>query len=289
MLGWLDLPGMNGLKGTESNTLPPIGAGQPFPVTRDAKLRGGFAMDPGHEFDEVNDQLFGNKKGTPGGPINAGFVASYAALNGGKNAANAGQVMDCFEPARLPILTGLAREFAVCDAWYSSVPGPTWPNRFFVHAATSGGHVDNKLHRYAMPTIYDRLSQSGVSWRIYYHDIPQCLALTRLQGSFFKGKFKKFSRFLADARQAALPAYSFIEPRYFTWFKRYPANDQHPPHDVEHGEALIADVYDALRGSPAWPHTLLIITYDEHGGIYDHEHPIEGKPPGDAAGDRFCR
>jgi phospholipase C len=108
-----------------------------------------------------------------------------------------------------------------------------------------------------------------------------------LRSSFFKRNFSAFGRFAEDAGKGDLPTYSFIEPQYFDFFNS-PANDQHPPHDVGLGEMLIADVYEALRASPAWVNTLLVVLYDEHGGIYDHEFPPAAVPPAPPAPGGFA-
>ena len=174
----------------------------------------------------------------------------------------------------MPVASTLAREFAVCDRWFSSLPGPTWPNRFFAHTASSGGDVNMEYFRsYPMRTIYENLEDTNVSWRIYYHDIPQSLALGRLRKIQFARRFRKFGSFPDDARNGSLDSYVFIEPRYFNFLGRK-ANDQHPPHDLRLGEDLIADVYEALRKSPLWSKTLLVVTHDEHGGFYDHARPV---------------
>ncbi|MGH9759309.1 MAG: alkaline phosphatase family protein, partial [Blastocatellia bacterium] len=153
--------------------------------------------------------------------------------------------------------------------------GPTWPNRMFVHAATSAGQIDNNVHEnaYNIDTIYDRLDEKGEPWKIYFHDFPQSIALIHLQKDFVvENRFRLFADFLEDAAQGHLPAYSFIEPRY-TDFLFIKANDQHPPHDVALGEHLIADVYEAVRDSPQWNQTALIVLWDEHGAFYDHVPP----------------
>lgn len=122
-----------------------------------------------------------------------------------------------------------------------------------------------------MRTLYDNLSDMNVSWRIYYHDVPQSMALST-QHKYFLSKYELFDAFIRDCRQGLLPQYSFIEPRYFNEGASR-ANDQHPIHGVVLGENLIADVYEALRASPTWAQTLLIVTWDEHGGFYDHVLP----------------
>ena len=284
MLGYMksEIPSLNGLDGTQWN---PEDASDPVvrvPVSSDAGYTDP-AVDPSHWTPDVLDQIYSVHKcgtkppGLPGIGPNMSFVANYSYRNNNSFAA-AHPIMRCFAPSSLPALTTLAREFAVCDSWYSSLPGQTWPNRIFVHAATSDGHIDNKLYDYDIETIYHRLEEASRSWKIYFHDIPQSLALKGLRADTFKDRFQLFHEFLADAREGSLPDYSFIEPRYFDFgFKR--ANDQHPNHDVSMGDVLIADVYEAVRNSPLWQQTLLVILWDEHGGIYDHAFPSQPQVP----------
>ena len=157
------------------------------------------------------------------------------------------------------------------------MPGPTWPNRFFVHSGTSLGHVDMpegifhpNLHLYNQETVYDRLGDAGKSWAIYYGDVPQTLTMTHMLKYPFK--FHKMPQFFTDARgsEANFPNYSFIEPTYFGSGQ----NDEHPPSDILRGEVLLAQVYNAIRNNEAlWEKTLLVVLYDEHGGFYDHVTP----------------
>jgi len=287
MLGFArsdDFP-VNGLTGNESNFLDPLQpTGSPVVVSPDATYVPDRDPDPGHEFPNVATQLHGS---FPPPPIshgsNIGFVADYASVAG---AARGGEIMRCYARGRLPVLETLAREFAVCDAWFSSMPGPTWPNRLFAHCATSGGFIDGALRSYNMRAIYQNLEDAGVSWRVYFDDIPQTLALANLR-RFFSSKFERFGdAFERDCDQGRLPQYSFIEPRYFNHGNLHRANDQHPFHGVIGGELLIAQVYEAIRRSSQWKDTLLIVTWDEHGGFYDHEPPPRSTPP-DAATTNF--
>lgn len=181
-------------------------------------------------------------------------------------------------PAQLPVLSQLAQKFAVCDHWFASAPCQTWPNRWFVHAATADGHENNDPPHFPnVPTIFNRLEQAGIdSWKIYFHDIAQ--AHTVLQLFLLGSHFHSYRQFQADCQTGQLPAYSFIEPQYFADFG-HPENDQHPPSVVTLGEQLIADVYNCLRASKVWRKTLLLITYDEHGGCYDHVAPSAAVPP----------
>jgi phospholipase C len=253
--------------------------------------------DPPHEFKDVTLQIFGqNDVPSPPTPKNNGFITSYSAFRDSGGVAmgttKGKTIMKCFDPLiQLPVLSTLAQNFLLCDHWFSSLPGPTWPNRLFVHAASSGGLIDSPssleavkeelgLSRYGLRTIYENLSfnhDKPYSWKIYYHDFAHALALSNLHD--FPDNFQPFSQFLLDTQNDDLPDYSFIEPAYWA-FPSHASNDQHPPHDVRSGETLIADVYNALRRIESlWKKSLLIVLYDEHGGFYDHVAPPQAVSP----------
>jgi phospholipase C len=180
------------------------------------------------------------------------------------------------------VLSGLARGFAVCDHWYGSVPTETLPNRAFVGAGTSQGHMDDKTRTFTAPSIFSALSRQGVDWAIYGYAAEP---LTRRTFTDIAGepdsRFGLFSTFTSAAAAGRLPAYAFLEP---SWGAS--GNSQHPNYDLALGEQLIHDVYYALRNGPGWPQTLLIVTYDEHGGCYDHVTPPWGAaPPDDSTGE----
>jgi phospholipase C len=197
--------------------------------------------------------------------------------------------MHFFTPEQVPVISQLAKSFGVCDQWHASAPCQTWANRFFVHTGTARGHVDNDTFLVPFPaeSIFHRLQKSSNTWRVYFHDMPQSILLGDIW-IYAALYFKSISQFLADAYTGNLPNYSFIEPRYFSdlFLKRVP-NDAHPPHNVTYGEQLIAQVYNAVRSSPCWKHALLVITYDEHGGCYDHVQPPTAKPPDNFANNSF--
>lgn len=291
--------------------------------------------DPGEEFPHVNTQLFGtvdppgnarSEIGDMAPPFNApepgtkptmaGFVKDYwndfARLRGKDPTLDeVSHIMGGFAPEQLPVLSTLAKSFAVFDAWFAAVPSQTYCNRSFFHASTSHGFVTNKdgggydkwLDAPPTPTIFNRLEEAGISWKIYFDEL-QLVSLTGmmhapvLEKYWRTGRFGHMSEFFDDAESGSLPAYAFIEPRLV-----YNHNDFHPPvgalrgsdvegepvidsaiSDVRAGEKLIADVYDAIRTSsnPEGSHalnTLLLITFDEHGGTYDHVAPPAATPP----------
>lgn len=270
---------VDGLKGDETN--PDI-TGAPVRVTPDARDAGDFSVDPGHDFFSVNEQIFGNSAGTGNGPFMQGFVRAYHGKT--KNVAKSRNVMKCFAPGRLPNLQTLAREYAVCDRWFASVPGPTLPNRAFSMGATSLGRVDMNPNYLTLKTVFELLDAHGVSSKIYYTDWTLGLAV-----GFIAQRSKKFlfffDDFINDCKKNKLPALSFVEPRYndlSTPGGFFGAADQHPDHNMRLGERVINDVYKALTSNKqTWESTLLLITYDEHGGVYDHVKPPQTVNPGD--------
>jgi phospholipase C len=177
----------------------------------------------------------------------------------------------------LPILSGLARGYAVCDQWFSSVPTETMPNRAFANAGTSQGHMNDATHSFTSPSIFGLLTKHSLGWSIYGYSQPP---KTRLDftdtANASESHFGVFTDFTAAAAAGTLPPYTFLEP---SWEST--GNSQHPNYDVALGEQLIHDVYYALRNGPAWNQTLLIVTYDEHGGCYDHVPPPTGATPPD--------
>ena len=244
--------------------------------------------DPGEGFLNTNYQLFATDDPAPGAvPTNGGFVVNFKAAIASDLAKGykdtlpgtaASDIMGMYTPKLLPVLSGLARGYAVCDRWFASVPTMTMPNRAFAAAATSQGHLDDSVKTFTCPTIFGRLSDQGLDWAIYgYNRDP----LTRLDfpdtTHADNSHFGHFRDFQLRAAAGTLPPYTFLEP---SWDAT--GNSQHPNYDVSKGEQFLHDVYVALRNGKAWSSTLLIITYDEHGGNYDHvAPPANATPPGD--------
>jgi phospholipase C len=275
-------PQFDGLTGSETNLDPNKQAvkvwNQPRKVPRTDYIPD---PDPGELWLDINTQIFGTPTvPTPPTPTMGGFVDNYLQQAAtGDGVYDPSSVMHYFAPDQVPVISTLAKQFAVSDRWFASAPCQTWPNRFFAHCATANGYENNMpVHfPYDMETIFNRFEDAGMSnWKIYYGDIAQSHTLSQLL--LLADHFHPYEEFHDDARNGTLPAYSFIEPHYFTVFWDLP-NDQHPPHNIALGEKLIADVYNVLRGGPAWTRTLLIITYDEHGGCYDHVPPPSAVPP----------
>jgi len=261
--------------------------------------------DPGEGYKDTNHQLFLKYDVPlqyPPPALNFGFVQNYqnAMLYGyfgfGSEPANARAIMKCYTPQQVPVLSELARSFAVCDHYHCSVPSQTIPNRDFIHAATSTGHVNNSPDVYCdAKTIFNQIQdeidkgRNELSWGIFGnndfsskkdedgkfgkdHFSLTRLVMTQLHDAKYEKNFGTLSDFKAKCKKGKLPSYSFLEPNYGGPGQ----NDQHPPVDIRPGEKLIADVYNMIKSSPAFENTLFVITYDEHGGCYDHVPPPGG-------------
>ncbi|HKR62559.1 MAG TPA: alkaline phosphatase family protein [Thermoanaerobaculia bacterium] len=232
-----------------------------------------------------------------------GFINDYAnAIAREQPGVDPTQIMDCFTPAQLPVLSTLANAYAACDHWFASVPTQTFANRSYLHAGTSSGYVDNSwtnpfgIFVNESTTIFNMLETAGVPWRIY-HGGPLLLSLAFLDQKQLqpygldplKRRFYPRTQFFEDIKQAdTFPSYVFLEPNFIgtPWFG--PESDMHPQatpllvdgaSNVRFGEQLLADIFNALVASPEWPSTLFVIIFDEHGGTPDHIVPPTAVSP----------
>jgi phospholipase C len=284
----------DGLTGRESNP-DSSGAAVPVhqitPATPNAYFMPG--ADPGEGYLATNQQLYGTEAGPASAgdtaPVN-GYVTDYSYTLGWETtekwAIVAGttdqDIMGCFTPGALPVLSALAQGYAVCDQWFSSAPTETMPNRAFTCGGTSQGHLDDKTHTFTSPSIFGLLNSNNLGWAIYGYDATPLTkeTFTDIAGAD-ASHFGLFKDFQAAAAAGTLPPFTFLEP---SWSST--GNSQHPNYDVALGEQLIHDVYEALRSGPGWPQTLFVLTYDEHGGCYDHVAPPWGAtPPDNTAGE----
>jgi phospholipase C len=235
--------------------------------------------DPQELFEQINFQLFGTTHPSPEmRPSMNGFLVSYQDTK----PASPEEIMQCFLPEQLPVTSALAWNFAICDEWYASAPCQTWPNRAFFHLGTSRGQVNNYPYdtfAYDVPTIFNVLQDQKISWAVFNDSILE--SATRLQfpqlwDLLLEPHFQRFDAFERDARNGRLPAYSFVEPSFV-----FEPNDAHPPHDMLAAEQFLWRVWNAVSTGAHWDSTLLIITYDEHGGCIDHQPPPANAVPPD--------
>ncbi len=268
-----EIPGLRGVHIGEWTNIDD--KGNVHRLTADAAYQGQFRVDPPHDFWSMNQQIYAHPGQPPTQqprPDMQGFAATYARAGG--NPAN---IMKCFSPDRVPTVRALAKNYVVCDNWFCSVPGPTNPNRAFAHFGTSFGRVDNGPVWFAMVDkrhekgIYGRLRDRGRSAKIYYYNQQSgTIGMTFLGSSYF-GLYRDFEK---DCRNNRLPDYSFLEPPYVDQDDGLLAADQHPDNFVLAGDQFIRSVYEAIRANDeVWRSTLLLIVWDEHGGIFDHVSP----------------
>jgi phospholipase C len=239
--------------------------------------------NPPHAFEDVAAQING---GAMDGFLRRGGAATMLG----------------FDQSQVPVLIELASNNLCFDNWFSSVPGSTWPNRLFAHAASSGG-LDNNVGSldlvqelirpgyhldFEKGHIFDRLTAAGVSWRIYHHlsalnfDYPFTLCLKGMvEKRHDPHFFRPFKSFASDMARGDVAGYTFIEPRYdLPTFSS--GNSQHPTSTITLGEMLIRDTYNAIFECEVGANSALLITWDEHGGFFDHVTPPAAVPPGDA-------
>ena len=304
------IPGVVAATTSNSNSY----GGKTYPVSKGAPSS--MPTDPGHEFEDVYEQLTGTSltitNGKPSAPVNpypsinnSGFALNYATSDSEKtglpSAQEIGDIMQCFDtPNQLPVIYQLATDFAICDHWFSSLPGPTWPNRFFVHGASSSGWYNSPssgqiiewetVNGFTYPngSIFDRLSNYGYTYRLY-NDTSGPISGAFPQVTSLKGiqlwDSHPVSQLAADLQGPYPWQYTFIEPNYGDSSNNTytGGSSQHPMDGVTNGESLIKSVYEAIRNSPVWATSLLIITYDEHGGFYDSVIPGAAPPPNDGS------
>ncbi len=234
-----------------------------WPATNELDYPVMCVADPPHGWDPSRVQLNGG--------ANDGFVIAYQ--NDHMNTGT--EPMQYMLRQHVPVTHALADAYTACDRWFCSLLGPTLPNRMYWHAATSNGARSNDEviggAFNGVQTLYHRLEAAGVEWGYYFGDVP---VLSVLEGVSLEGRIKRFMYdFIDDAAAGVLPPVVYIDPSFGL-------NDDHPPHHPWLGQMLISATYQALATSPHWENCLLVITYDENGGFFDHV------PPGSAADER---
>ena len=210
--------------------------------------------------------------------INGGTMDGFTAQNVDKTDPKGSRAMGYYDQSDLPFYYDLANTFGVGDRYFASVAGPTFPNRFYLYAGTSFGHIQNDLSGpggYTQATILRSLTTAGISWKVYFSQVP------------FAGLFADFqqhpenaapiSQFYADAAAGTLPQVAFVDPIFIA--SSNTETDEHPPSNIQVGEQFSASVVNALMGSPNWKDSALFLTYDEHGGYYDHVPPPAAPAP----------
>ena len=245
LLGWLP-----GAAGKQAGLSYPDRDGTLRPTYRLRDFQGCGYADPDHSYEGGRAEL---DDGRSDGWLRAGSNDRYA--------------IGYYEQGDLPFLGQAAPAWTVCDQYFSSILGPTYPNRMYQHAGVTD-RILNTTTVSVLPTIWDRLAAAGLTGRYYFSDAP----FLALWGSKYASIGRPFDAFLADCATGALPAVSFVDPG-FLGEDQGTSNDYHPHGDVRAGESLLNRVYEAVTSSPAWPRTVLVVNFDEWGGFFDHVPP----------------
>ena len=193
------------------------------------------------------------------------------------------RALSYYDERDIPFYYWLANEFSIGDQYFSSIPGPTWPNRVYLYAATSFGETSNVLVEAGeRPTVLDYLELRGVSWKLYASTTASLgIVVDKLFEFNQLGRIVSVSEYFVDAANGTLPQVAFVEPGIGR--EAHDANDEHPPAIMQIGQKFVAEVVDALTKSPHWSRSALFLTYDEHGGLYDHVAPPPACRPDDLA------
>jgi phospholipase C len=273
-LGWV--PGANGRQGGLSYLDSKGGAHPTHSLAPD--YQGCGFLNPGHSYEAGRVQY--NKGGADGW-----LLEGSAANDSNPKQANDIYAIGYYGPDDLKFFSQAAPAFTVCDNYFSSILSATYPNRFYMHSAQTD-RLANTMAQSNLPTIWSRLEEKGLSRRYYFNDLP----FLALWGSRYADISKPFAQFLRDAADGTLPNVAYVDPR-FGGEDEGATNDDHPHADIRAGQAFLNQVYDAVRNSPNWSKTVLIINYDEWGGFYDHvPPPLAPIPPASAAaGDKDGR
>ena len=274
---------------------------KPFPITPAVQL----GHDCFHDFIGMMPELFGpNAAGWAGGkplgevaptypPTNGGFYSTVA-YNVVPPTLNGPQCLAYYEHGSLQVLHTLASEFVLCDNWFCDAPGDTLLNRLFMHSAQAVGRLDDSIMQFSVPTIFDRVEAAGRSWKMYapWEEVDGGIeSNAQIDSRFFDSTIgspntqRPVTELASDLAAGTLPFYSFVmcwlPP---PWPSSARETSMHPVSDIRAGENYLAAVYNAFRASPCWENTLLIVTFDENGGLYDHVPPPPAAAPNDLIG-----
>jgi phospholipase C len=252
------LPGVDGLPSNASN---PDADGTPVSSFHQTKY---CTKDTDHSWDGSHNEYDSGK--------NDGFVI--------QNNPDGERAIGYYDQTDLPFYYDLAKHFAIADRYFCSLLSSTYPNRFYLLAGTSAGHIHNDTGPggFRQRSIFDALDENNISWKIYYTDAPFAIFLqvkNRVQNQAF------ITEFATDAAAGRLPQVTFIDPAFTPLLG--PETDEHPPSNIQVGQQFVAQVINAVVDSPVWSSTALFLTYDEHGGFFDHVPPPSACVPDDIA------
>ncbi|NVH71976.1 phosphoesterase [Paraburkholderia sp. JPY432] len=254
-LGWV--PGAEGMPANRQFK-DAFGATQtPFSLAANAAY--GYQacafLDPNHSFSGARTQL-------ASGAMNGWLLTPGTSLSRGDLLP-----IGFYTQADLQFFNAVASSYTIGDFYFSGILTSTFPNRLYLHSGATD-RLDDSADTSSLATIWDKLSDADVDARYYYHDVP----ITALYGTRYVGISRPFADFLVNAAAGTLPPFCMVDPS-FTGEPEGVSSDDHPHADIRDGEAFLAQVYEALRTSPTWSRTLMIVVYDEWGGFLEHVVP----------------
>ena len=263
------------LEGQPRSTPLPPESSNPNPVDEDAPPIEVFHKTALCEVADVNHSWTGTHQ-----EIDNGRMDGFTAANAIPLDPTGSRAMGFYDRRELPFYYALYSQFAMGDRYFASVPGPTFPNREYLLAGTSFGHIRNDLPAAGLPgrSIFNLLDEAHVSWKIYFHDLPAGFLFAYVRQHAAR-HVVPISQYFADAAAGELPQVTFVDPR-FTGSNNV-ESDEHPPANVQVGEQFTATVISGLFKSPQWGSSALFLTYDEHGGFFDHVAPPKAPVPDD--------
>lgn len=243
--------------------------------------------DPPHERPQIATQMGTAANGLF--PMN-GFVANYVSAKGAKPVTASSQppVMDYFTAEQAPMTDFFARNFAICDHWFSALPAGTQPNRLMAMSGSTKIDVNHDI----LPDqelVYAWLTKNGIRWRVYHEDMPFFAMMPRwIPDILTENHFRPLARFFSDVENDPpdeLPQVIFVEPTYTDAPHIGLSSDDHAPSAIKGGQEFLLNVYRSMARLPdVWKGTVMVVTYDEHGGFFDHVSPpaLRTDPPAGA-------
>jgi phospholipase C len=254
-------------EGQPRATAEPRGASNPNPLNEDAASIRAFHQTAYCEVADLNHSWTGTHQ-----QLNGDEMDGFTATNVDPANPTGSRAMGFYDVRDLPFYYSLYSQFAMSDRYFASVPGPTFPNREYLLAGTSFGHIRNDLPATGLTgaSVFNELDAAHVTWKIYFSDVPSGFLFAYVR-THAAGHVVPVSQYFADAAAGRLPQVSFVDPMFGG--TKNTESDEHPPANIQVGQAFVAGVVKALIASPNWPSSAMFLTYDEHGGYYDHVSP----------------
>jgi phospholipase C len=254
-LGWLA-----GANGQQAGLSYSDSAGDAHSTYHLTDYQGCAFLDPGHAYSDGRVQL-------NGGAANGWLLDGSNSESGTPNMANDLFAIGYYQQSDLAFLGSAAPAWTTCDNYFAAMMAETRPNRIYMHAAQTD-RLDNSSVLSGLPTIWDRLAEHGQTGRYYYSDV----SFLALWGTKYTNIAHPIARFTEDCAAGTLPNVAFVDPE-FLGEDSGTSTDDHPHADIRNGEVFLSQVYNAVTSSPNWKHTVMIITFDEWGGFFDHVAP----------------